>query len=282
MPAHALPPAAGQAPSCPAPAASPAVRDPGPPALPLRREIVPTEGIAARVAAALPEGSALTVTCLPHHGMEPTAETSVRLADLGYRVVPHLAARSIVDRARLARALREFASAGITEVFAVSGDAAQPAGPYADSTSLLEDIADLSGGAFAAGVAGYPEGHPQRSGPELLDALLAKQHLAASVATQMCFSAAAITDYAALLRAEGIRLPVWAGVPGAVPRARLVALAAKIGVGPSLAFITRKGPLARRLLGSGGVYSPEGLVRSLETSPAGLAGIHLFTFNSFG
>jgi methylenetetrahydrofolate reductase (NADPH) len=249
--------------------------------LPTRLEIVPTEGIVAKVAAAVPEGSSLTVTCLPHHGIEPTSDTSLRLADLGYRVVPHLAARSIGDRPRLARMIADFEAAGITEVFAISGDAARPAGPYADSLALMEDIAGLSGGRLAVGVAGYPEGHPDRTGAELLDALLAKQHLASSVVTQMCFSAAAITDYVALLRGEGVDLPVWAGLPGRVPRARLVALAAKIGVGQSLTFLSRKGPLARRLL-SGGTYSPEGLVAELEAARAELAGIHLFTFNSIG
>ena len=124
-------------------------------------------------------------------------------------------------------------------------------------------------------------GTPDRTGAQLLDALLAKQHLASSVVTQMCFSATAISDYVRFLRSEGVDLPVWASVPGRVPRARLVALAAKIGVGQSLTFISRKGPLARRLL-SGGTYSPEGLVRDLEAGPADLAGIHLFTFNSLG
>ena len=253
----------------------------GPAPLPTRLEIVPTEGIVPRVAASVPEGAAIAVTCLPHHGIDVTAGASVRLAELGYRVVPHLAARSIADRAHLARVLRGVMASGITEVFAVSGDAATAAGPYADSLGLMEDIADISGGGLIMGVAGYPEGHPDRNGADLLDALLAKQQLASSVVTQMCFSAGAIADYVGLLRREGLELPVWAGVPGNVPRARLVSLAAKIGVGPSLKFISRKGPLARRLL-TGGAYSPEGLVAELEASRAGLAGIHLFTFNSLG
>ncbi|MDQ4489988.1 methylenetetrahydrofolate reductase [Sinomonas sp. ASV486] len=247
--------------------------------LPLRIEIVPTEGILPKVATTVPQGSTIAVTCLPHHGIERTAEASTRLAALGYRVVPHLAARSIGERSQLARALRGFQTAGITEVFAVGGDAAQAAGPYANSLELMEDIAELAGGQFAIGVAGYPEGHPDHSGIDLLDALLAKQHLAANIVTQMCFSASAISAYVALLRSEGIHLPVWAGVPGRVPRARLLELAVRIGVGPSLKFISRKGPLARRLL-TGGSYSSEQLIGELSAARAGLAGVHLFTFNN--
>ena len=71
----------------------------------------------------------------------------------------------------------------------------------------------------------------------------------------------------------------WAGVAGAVPRARLVSLAAKIGVGPSLKFLSRKGPLARRLLNAGS-YSSRSLVSELAAMEPALAGIHLYTFNN--
>jgi methylenetetrahydrofolate reductase (NADPH) len=112
----------------------------------------------------------------------------------------------------------------------------------------------------------------------MLDALLEKQHLAASVVTQMCFSAPRISWYAETLRREGGQLPIRAGVPGAVPRAKLIALAAKIGVGPSLKFLTRQGPLGRRLL-SGGSYSPRPILDQLRHVPD-IEGVHLYTFNN--
>jgi methylenetetrahydrofolate reductase (NADPH) len=114
---------------------------------------------------------------------------------------------------------------------------------------------------------------------DLLDALLAKQHLASHVVTQMCFSAPKILDYAALLRREGVQLPVWAGVAGSVPRTKLLSLATQIGVGSSLKFLSRKGPLARKLL-SGDRYSPQGLVTGLQSQPGNIAGIHLYSFNN--
>lgn len=251
----------------------------GAPALPTRLEIVPTDGIVARVQSSLPPGSALTVTCLPHHGVNPTMRAAVQLRLLGYDVVPHLAARSLESRTQLAGILKDCGAAGINEVFAVGGDAAQAAGPYLSSARLLEDIAQLSGGSVAVGVAGYPEGHPQQSQLRMLDALLEKQHLATSVVTQMCFSAARISWYVELLRREGVALPVWAGVAGSVPRTKLISLATKIGVGPSLRFISRKGPLARRLM-DGGNYSPQRLVSELSAVQPSLAGVHLYTFNN--
>jgi methylenetetrahydrofolate reductase (NADPH) len=246
---------------------------------PIRLEIIPSEGIVERVTDLVPLTTTLTVTCLPHHGIERTMRTAVQLGVLGYNVIPHLAARSLRDRAELTGILRDCDAAGIREVFVIGGDRKQPAGPYESALPLLEDIAQYTGGLMRAGIAGYPEGHPSAGPVDMLDALLAKQHLASHVVTQMCFAPEKILDFAALLRREGVELPVWAGVAGSVPRTKLVSLATQIGVGSSLKFLSRKGPLARKLL-SGELYSPQSLVSGLESQPANLAGIHLYSFNS--
>jgi methylenetetrahydrofolate reductase (NADPH) len=246
---------------------------------PIRIEIIPAQGIVEQVQALVPKTTTLSVTCLPHHGIERTMRTAVELSDSGFTVVPHLAARSIRSRAELTEIVRGCDAAGIREVFVIGGDRKQPAGVYHSALPVLEDIAQYTGGTMRAGVAGYPEGHPSVSPVDLLDELLAKQHVASHVVTQMCFSAAKIHDYAALLRREGVHLPIWAGVAGAVPRTKLVALGARIGVGSSLKFLSRKGPLARKLL-SGDRYSPDSLVTGLESQPGSIAGIHLYSFNS--
>ncbi|MCQ6272914.1 methylenetetrahydrofolate reductase [Pseudarthrobacter sp. R1] len=246
---------------------------------PVRIEIIPSQGIVEQVKALVPTTTTLSVTCLPHHGIERTMRTAVELSDAGYKVIPHLAARSIRSRAELTEIVRGCDAAGIREVFVIGGDRKQPAGIYDSALPVLEDIAQYSSGIMRAGVAGYPEGHPLVSPLEVLDGLLAKQHLASHVVTQMCFSAGKIHDYAALLRREGVHLPVWAGVAGSVPRTKLVALSTQIGVGSSLKFLSRKGPLARKLL-SGDRYSPDSLITGLESRPGSIAGIHLYSFNS--
>lgn len=245
---------------------------------PTRIEIIPAAGIVEQVQALVPLTTTLTMTCLPHHGIERTMRASVELSMLGYTVIPHLAARSISGRAELTRIMRDCDVAGIGEVFVIGGDRKQAAGPYESALPVLEDIAQYTGGRMRAGVAGYPEGHPSVAALDLLDALQDKQDLATHVVTQMCFDAGKILDYAALLRREGVDLPVWAGVAGSVPRTKLVALATQIGVGSSLKFLSRKGPLARKLL-SGDRYSPHTLVAGLESQP-GIAGIHLYSFNN--
>ncbi|PYI69474.1 methylenetetrahydrofolate reductase [Arthrobacter livingstonensis] len=249
--------------------------------LPTRLEIIPTRDIVPSVLASVSVGTTITVTCLPHHGVERTLETAAALAGHGFNVVPHLAARSVASREQLARILLACSTSGITEVFAIGGDSAMPAGPFASSESLMREIADLAGNDMRIGVAGYPEGHPSISDSQLMDSLLAKQELASYVVTQMCFSAETISRYMAGLRSEGVLLPIWAGVAGAVPRTKLVLLATKIGVGSSLRFISGKGALGRNLLG-GGRYRPEQLTAELEASPAPPSGIHLYSFNNVG
>ena len=246
--------------------------------LPTRLEIIPTDNIVPAVLAHVPTSTTITVTCLPHHGIERTMETAAALAGHGYTVVPHLAARLVASRGQLARILRACSTSGIAEVFAIGGDSALPVGPYASSESLMLDIAELTGQAMRIGVAGYPEGHPSISGSQLLESLGTKQHLASHVVTQMCFSASKIAGYIAELRREGVMLPVWAGVAGDVPRTKLVLLATKIGVGSSLRFIRGKRPLGRRLL-SGSSYVPARLITELEALPAPPEGIHLYSFN---
>jgi methylenetetrahydrofolate reductase (NADPH) len=53
--------------------------------LPLRLEIIPTDGIIPKVQAHVPAGSTLTVTCLPHHGLKPPCGPPFNLASLAMR-----------------------------------------------------------------------------------------------------------------------------------------------------------------------------------------------------
>ena len=230
---------------------------------PIRIEIIPSEGIVERVKALVPLTTTLTVTCLPHHGIERTMRAAVQLSVLGYNVIPHLAARSLHSRAELTGILRDCDVAGIGEVFVIGGDRKQPAGPYESALPVLEDIAQYSGGMMRAGVAGYPEGHPSVGPVDVLDALLAKQHLASHVVTQMCFSAPKILDYAALLRREGVQLPVWAGRGG-------VRSADQAGL-PGHADRRRKFPEVPEPQGPAGPQTPERRPL-LATKPGGRAG----------
>ncbi|MBE0008524.1 MULTISPECIES: methylenetetrahydrofolate reductase [unclassified Arthrobacter] len=255
--------------------------DPG--SLPLRVEIIPAPGIVEALREHLPAPAVVTITCLAHHGAEETIDLAVRLADLGYRAVPHLAARSLKSRGQLAGFLTRLQTAGVSDIFVIAGDGEEAAGSYAWSGALMADIASLGGGWFSLGTAAYPEGRPGTSSSELTDLLLAKQDLCSWAVTQLCFSGPVLSTYLTELRAAGVWLPVWAGVPGAVRRTRLISLAARIGVGPSLRFAQRSltgaggGSLVRSVLAPSS-YDPAPLIRSVVDS-GWFAGLHVYSFN---
>lgn len=84
------------------------------------------------------------------------------------------------------------------------------------------------------------------------------------------------------MRRREVALPVHVGVAGPVQRAKLLSMATKIGVGESTRFLARHPLWFLRFAAPGG-YSPERLLTAAEgalTAPgAGVAGLHLFTFN---
>ena len=68
----------------------------------------------------LRSGTTVFVTCLPGTDYADIIAVSKRLRDEGMRPVPHIAARSVPDKAVLDEALRQLVSeAGVDEVFEV-------------------------------------------------------------------------------------------------------------------------------------------------------------------
>ena len=67
-----------------------------------RYEVIPAKGTEQAVVDLVPAGMTLTVTASPVKGLDATIELTERLAARGYRVVPHLAARSVTSDAHLA------------------------------------------------------------------------------------------------------------------------------------------------------------------------------------
>ena len=127
----------------------------------------------------------------------------------------------------------------------------------------------------------------------LAHALLCKQSLlsahgiSGSAVTQMCFDASAVQAWISSSRAAGFTLPIILGIPGPVPLHKLLAVAARIGVGESLRFLAQGGlkmGLAAAAVGVGGEgrYDAHGVIRQLCGGVGGGAvqGVHCFTFNA--
>jgi methylenetetrahydrofolate reductase (NADPH) len=169
---------------------------------------------------------------------------------------------------------------GVREVFVVGGDSARPTGRFDSAFSLLRAAAESGPWFERVGIAGYPERHPLIEDRVLFQALLDKQPFAAYVVTQICFDARAIERWIHGARREGLRLPVYVGMPGLVTRAKLLEIALRIGVGDSLRYARKQGGLVARLVGRG-AYRPNELVAALSSALRNgtAAGIHINTFN---
>jgi methylenetetrahydrofolate reductase (NADPH) len=230
----------------------------------------------------LPPGATVSVTSSPRRGLEPTLLLCERLSDAGFAAVPHLSARLIEDAEHLARVVRRIDRAGIRDVFVVGGDSPFPAGPFDSALSVLRALADIGHAFERLGVAGYPERHPLASEETLAAALLAKQPFAAYVVTQICFDPAVIFSWIGRMRREGMGLPVYIGMPGAVNRLRLLEVSLRVGVGDSVRYLRKHGSLVARLVRRGG-YRPDtftGNVSALLDRGAGdVIGFHINTFN---
>jgi len=248
----------------------------------LRFEVVPSADLLSRLPLIVEAPCTVSVTCLPHHGPAKTVATSIELARGGYTPVPHLAARSIGSDAELHTLLQRLLDEGIKELFLVAGDRRTPAGPYSWSGQLMDAVRAFSPD-FSVGIAGYPEGHPQFNAEQLMSSLEAKAPMAASLVTQMCFSAEAISQYFESLRRSGVRLPVWVGVPGPVSVKKLLAMGARLGVGRSLKLARGTG-MAAALFRRGDLldFDSTRLIREVQQKLAHdplFAGFHVYTFN---
>lgn len=244
-----------------------------------RFEVIPLKNVIER-ARSLPAGSVVTVTASPGRGLERTIEVATQLAGLGHRVVPHLAARMVRDRHHLDDLLASIRDAGIRRAFVVGGDATEP-GEYPTGLSLLRAIVESGHEWEELGVPGYPEGHVAIPDDALLRDLTEKQKLATFMVTQLCLDADAIVRWIGAMRATGVRLPVLIGLPGPVDLRKLVNIVARTGIGDALGYVRKNRRTIGRMIARGG-FEPDGLLAQLGPvlgDSAGIAGIHLFTFN---
>ena len=247
-----------------------------------RYEVFPSRGTEQAVADWVPAGMTVTVTASPVKGLDPTIELTERLAARGYRVVPHLAARSVAGDAHLADIVIRLKACGVDDVFVPGGDAPHPAGPFDSALPLLERLAEMGSPFGRIGITGYPESHPKIHDDITIQAMWDKRRYASYIVSNVCFDAARLGRWIQRIRARGVRLPLYVGLAGPAERTRLLRMAAVAGASESARFITRHPGWILRFWVPGG-YSPDRLLdraAGVLTAPeAGVAGLHLFTFN---
>jgi len=247
-----------------------------------RFEVLPTGSIEDKVREHLPAGRTVTVTASPAKGLEATLALTERLAGTGYTAVPHLAARMVSGRTELEEICSRMREAGVRTVFVPGGDQDPPAGEYSSALELLEDLTAIGQPFAEVGITGYPESHPTISDDLTVQSMWDKRRHATHIVSNLTFDPAMVGRWVDRLRTRGVTMPVLLGIPGPIDRAKLLAMATKIGVGDSTRFLSKHKGTFARLAAPGGFTGERFLERCaavLARPEAMVTGLHVYTFN---
>ncbi|MGV3457212.1 methylenetetrahydrofolate reductase [Sphingomonas sp.] len=237
------------------------------------------------VASRIPPATPIAIAYLPGETLDARVRAARTIRDLGFEPMPHFSARRIGSGAEFEDYLAAVVErAGVQRCFVVAGDPSTPAGPFADSASLIATGAFERSGIRAIGVGGHPEGHPNMTQAECFAVLdgkcheIARRGMAPLIVTQFGFDADAVVRWLAELRRRGIDAPVRLGVPGPAGIKTLMRYAALCGVGASTAVLRKYGLSLGNLIGSAG---PDRFVAILEaalTPDHGPVRLHFYPF----
>lgn len=236
-------------------------------------------------AARIAPGTTISIPYLASEDDDARLAAARAVRELGFEPIPHLSARRIGSRAALERFMERAASeAGVAKCLLIAGDLSTPAGPYADSTSIIETGLLERCGIKVVAMGGHPEGHPVMNAEDRWRVLERKcqaieaRGMAPLIISQFGFDAGVVLAWLDALRARGITAPVLVGVPGPASIARLLRYAAMCGVGASASMLARYGISIGRLLGTAGPeVFVDRLVNGLENTH-GQVSPHLFPF----
>jgi methylenetetrahydrofolate reductase (NADPH) len=245
-----------------------------------RFEVLPLGAIDREVARHLASGTTVHVVCPADLGADVSVRYAIRIAEKGFDVVPHLAARTVRDREHLRTLCARMAEAGIVRGFFPGGDGV-PVGDYSSAVDLLHDLSEIEHSLSDIGVTCYPQSHPTIPPDVLMEALLEKQHVATFMVSESCLDPALTLGWLRRVRSEGVTLPLMVGVPGIVPISRLLTAFKTFGLREARRFLKKQhgmiGALLRRRFSPDRVVN--GLARDASDSILNIDRIHFFTFN---
>ena len=207
----------------------------------------------------IPAETPIAVTYLPGEEVDARVAATIAVRELGFEPMPHFSARRITSEDDFEAYLKAVVEkAGVRRCFIVAGDPPEPQGPYFDTMALIATGAFERAGIQAIGIGGHPEGHPNMSEAECWAVLETKvreiesRGMAPLGVTQFGFDPDAVLVWLKELRARGIMCPVRIGIPGPAGIKRLLAFAARCGVGASASVMKKYGVSITNLLGTAG------------------------------
>lgn len=251
-------------------------------------EISPKQAVESKDLPGLfPANTRVYITDVGTDSAETITEGAKRVADLGYRAVPHFASRRLGSKAALRDRVQMLTQeAGVTDVLIIGGGLEQQTGDFSSSMTVLETGVFDEFGVTHIGVAGHPEGAPDFNHDVALQALQLKKAFAdrtnaqMRIVTQFGFDADGFIQWAESLKTKDIDLPVHLGVAGPAKLTTLIKFAAMCGVGNSLQFLKKRAS-AITTLAKG--FDPDSIVDPIEahtmaTEGSAIKVIHVFPF----
>jgi methylenetetrahydrofolate reductase (NADPH) len=233
----------------------------------------------------LTQGQRVYVSHLPGQTWDQTLDLCASVAGAGFDPVPHIPVRLVNDRQQLAGLLRALFDAGVREPLLLAGDCPKPKGAFSEVLEVLRSGVLQTQGFTRVSFAGHPEGHPAVSSREIRQAQIEKWRVGSGLGlqvtfvTQFFFNARPFADWACDLRSAGVRARLVAGLAGPTGITRLLRLARRCGVGPSMRALTTRPSSLFNLMTD---HDPDGLLRDLAIEwhqRTGLFdGIHVFSF----
>ncbi len=219
----------------------------------------------------------------------PSAELVAQAAmtrAAGLEPVPHIAVRNFASKDELSALLGQLCEqAAVRQALIISGDRADPAGPFGASLDIIESGILQQHGIARVSIAAHPEGHPVVADDVMRRALLAKLEAAeqsglqADIVTQFGFDAGAMVRWLKTLRDLGVECPVRIGMAGPTSLTTLLRFAQRCGVRASAGGVAKHAGLVKHLFG---VSAPDAIVRALADENAGGAlgevAAHFFSF----
>ncbi|WP_284154921.1 methylenetetrahydrofolate reductase [Algicella marina] len=238
--------------------------------------------------AILPAGTRVYIAHIDGTPIDEMVATAARLTEEGFIVMPHFPARIIAGKDVLEHWIKAYKDVGVEQALLLAGGVNQPVGDFSDSMQMLETGLFDKHGFKRLHVAGHPEGNrdidPDGGIARVSEALRWKNDFQSrtdaemAIATQFCFEAAPVIEWANLLKEEGITLPIHIGVAGPAKLQTLIKFAMVCGVGPSLRVLQRRAADLSKLMLP---FTPEAFLRELaehkaRTPDFNIESVHVF------
>lgn len=232
-----------------------------------------------------PQGIRVYMTDIGTDTTDTMVNAAKTINEMGFKCVPHIAARRLESEEMLKERLEKFHKVGVDDLLFIAGEAEKQMGPYDQSLKVLKSGIVEEIGFKYVGVAGHPEGNEAYGGNNVMGTLKEKYELAKQakfemrIVTQFGFDGELFVEWAKEVKENGIDMPIHLGVAGPAKITTLLKYAAMCGVGNSMQFFKKRTRAIAHLTTG---HSPEEVVKPIENAwrenKYNIEQLHIFPF----